>query len=208
DFPVPSVVHFRVDHYSALVKADQGRYLLLDPILGGEKWVSREALIEEASGYVLAPKAALGAGWRSVPQSEASGVIGHCAPGAPDDTDPGDPGPPACGMTEYSLQTMPASLRLRDTPVNCHSPVGPATRFQVTYNQREGGQPQIFSYGNLGPKWTFDWLSWVMDDPNSLDVQADVYLRGGGAEHYTDGIVHPVYAAHWRSRAVLAQVAA
>src|SRR5207247_4920525 len=136
DFPVPSVVHFRVDHYSALVKADQGRYLLLDPILGGEKWVSREALIEEASGYVLAPKAALGAGWRSVPQSEAAGVIGHCAPGAPDDTDPGDPGPPACGMTEYSLQTMPASLRLRDTPVNCHSPVGPATRFQVTYNQR------------------------------------------------------------------------
>src|SRR5439155_6328086 len=37
DFPVPSVIHWRVDHYSAVVKKENGRYLLLDPILGGQR---------------------------------------------------------------------------------------------------------------------------------------------------------------------------
>ena len=44
----------------------------------------------------------------------------------------------------------------------------------------------------------------MTDNPNSADVQADVTLRGGGSEHYTYGGAG--YAAHWRSRAVLAKV--
>jgi len=206
DFPVPSVIHWRVDHYSAVVKKEGARYLLLDPILGGQLWVSAATLNDEASGYVLAPKAALGPGWRSVPESEALTVIGHCAPGAPDDTDPGPPTGGPCGMPEYSFLMMPASLRLQDTPVSCHSPVGPASGFRLTYNQRDPLQPQIFSIGNVGPKWTFDWLSWVVDNPTTIiDIEASVTLRGGGSERYsipTDGI----YPANWRSRAVLAKV--
>jgi len=209
ELPIPSVVHWRVDHYSAIVKKDNNRYLLLDPILGGLKWVSREMLDDETSGYFLAPAAAIDASWRRVPDQEAANVIGHCAPGAPDDTDPGPTDDdPSCGMPVYSMQMMQASLRIRDTPVQCHAPIGPATRFQATYNQRSSGEPQTFYYGNVGPKWTFDWLSWVSDDPTALDVEADVYLRGGGREHFTDGVVHDTtpYPAHWRTRAVLAKV--
>src|SRR5947199_111041 len=110
-------------------------------------------------------------------------------------------------MAAYSFKQMSASLLLRDVPVSCHSPIGPATAFRLTYNQRDGAQPQIFSFGNLGPKWTFDWQSWVSDDPTSLDVQADVYLRGGGVEHFLGG-TNGTYNAHWRSRAILAKVSA
>jgi RHS repeat-associated protein len=214
DIPIPSVMHFKISHYAAIVRQDGDRYLLLDPILGGEQWVSRDVINQESSGYFLAVKNAAVVGWRSVSTSEAATVIGHCAPGAPDDSDPGPPpscpppGPPPCGrgMPVYALQQMPASLRVVDTPLTYTPSVGPAMSFRLTYNQREGSQPQIYSYGNLGPAWTMDGLSWVTDNPNSLDVQADVYLRGGGAEHYTGGAGTGVYTPHWRSRAVLAKV--
>jgi RHS repeat-associated protein len=230
EIPVPSVMHFKISHYSAIVKKDGDRYLLLDPILGGAKWVSRDAINEESSGYFLTSKNAAVVGWRAVSTSEAATVIGHCAPGAPDDDDPGDqpdtmdgpppdspppdpsrgPPPPCecppCGCATYALQHMSASLRVVDTPLTYTPAVGPAPSFRLTYNQREASQPQIYSYGNLGPTWTMDELSWVTDNPNSADVQADVYLRGGGAEHYTGGAGTGVYTPHWRSRAVLAKV--
>ena len=209
-YPTPAIVHFRANHFVAVAKAEHGEYLVIDPAMGGQMWMSREALDDEASGYVLAPVSPGTKGWRVVLAGEAATVIGHCLPGAPDDTDPDEPGPPppppcGVGMPVYSLLRMSASLRLTDIPLGCHSPVGPPTSFKVTYNQREGGQPQIFPYGNLGPKWMFDWLSWVTDNPNSTAVQADVTLRGGGAEHHL-GFSGSAYAAHWRSRAILAKV--
>jgi RHS repeat-associated protein len=243
--PIPSVIHWKVDHYSAVLKEENGHYLVIDPVLGGEKWLTADALNEETSGYLLAPKAAVDDRWRIVDREEGEKVVGHCTPGAPDDTDPGppppddnpgpppgdtdpappqgdtdsgpppgdtddgQPPPPDCGMARYSLLRMPASLRLRDTPLRCHSPVGPATSFTLTYNQRDSSQPQVFSSGNVGPKWTFDWLSWVVDNPDfSVDVQADVVLRGGGGEHYATSSPTGTYPAHWRSRAVLAKVSA
>jgi RHS repeat-associated protein len=42
----------------------------------------------------------------------------------------------------------------------------------------------MFSYSNLGPKWTFNWLSYVTDDGAAASVGAVVYLRGGGGEEY------------------------
>src|SRR6266511_519658 len=39
-FPIPSIIHWRIDHYSAVVKQDGGKYLLVDPILGGERWLT------------------------------------------------------------------------------------------------------------------------------------------------------------------------
>src|SRR5262249_52242632 len=115
-------------------------------------------------------------------------------------------GGPGLGMPEYELLHMPASLRLTDTPVRYAQAVGPAVNFTLTYSQREIASGQSYSSGNIGPKWTIEWLSWVEDNPNSSDVQADVYLRGGGYEHYSDSAADGVYPAHYRTRAVLAKV--
>jgi hypothetical protein len=61
---------------------------------------------------------------------------------------------------------MLVSLNINDEPVGYTPPVGPAIRFMVRYNQREANQ--VFS--NLGPKWTFDWLSYITDQipPRSI----------------------------------------
>src|SRR5207248_9752472 len=69
-------------------------------------------------------------------------------------------------MARYSAHSMLASLNIVDTPIHYKPPRGPAINFTITYNQREGQQPQTFTYSNLGPKWTFDWLSYVGDNPN------------------------------------------
>ena len=90
-----------------------------------------------------------------------------------------------CAMARYSAHAMLASLNVEDTPVRYSPPRGPAIDFTVTYNQRETQQPQTFTYSNLGPKWTFNWLSYVTDDPNNPSADAVVYVPGGGAENYS-----------------------
>lgn len=89
------------------------------------------------------------------------------------------------GMARYSAHSMLVSLNIEDTPIGYTPPRGPAIDFTITYNQKEPQQPQTFSYSNLGPKWTFNWLSFVTDDPNNASVNASVYVPGGGAEIYS-----------------------
>src|SRR6266498_2652979 len=89
------------------------------------------------------------------------------------------------GMARYSVHAMLASLNIEDTPFRYSPPRGPAIDFTVTYNQRETQQPQMFTFSNLGPKWTFNWLSYVTDDPNDPLANAAVYVPGGGGEKYS-----------------------
>src|SRR5437660_2266911 len=100
----------------------------------------------------------------------------------------GDGGCKSCdsqGMARYTAHSMLASLNIEDTPIGYTPPRGPAINFTVTYNQRDTQQPQTFSYSNLGPKWTFNWLSYVTDDPNNASATAMVYVPGGGGETYS-----------------------
>src|SRR5712692_2556833 len=69
------------------------------------------------------------------------------------------------GMARSSAYSMLASLHITDTPVGYKPPRGLAVNFTVTYNQRDAQQPPTFRYSNLGSKWTFNWLSYVTDDP-------------------------------------------
>ena len=71
DIPVPSVVHFRSQHYAAIVAREGETYVLRDPSLGGTLRLTGAALRDETSGYFLvAPsigerrRVANGVGWR------------------------------------------------------------------------------------------------------------------------------------------------
>ena len=80
---------------------------------------------------------------------------------------------------------MLVSLNINDEPVGYSPPVGPAVRFTVRYNQREANQPANFSYSNFGPKWTFDWLSYITDKPSSPTADVNYYIMGGGTRTFT-----------------------
>jgi hypothetical protein len=95
----PSVVHFTIGHYVLLVRTDGRRYLIRDPGLGGETWITREAFQREASGYALVPQGRRPATWAAVTPEEAAGVVGDstCPPGPPTTNDP-----PSCSGSASS----------------------------------------------------------------------------------------------------------
>ncbi len=58
--PVPSIVHWKVSHFAAIVGESGGRLHVEDPTFGRDLWVSAAAVDSEASGYFLVPQAAQG----------------------------------------------------------------------------------------------------------------------------------------------------
>lgn len=88
------------------------------------------------------------------------------------------------GMARYTVHSMLVSLNITDTPLKYSPAYGPSIGFTVSYNQRDSQQPATFNYSNLGPKWTFNWLSYVSDDPHSQLPVTALYRSGGGAEFF------------------------
>ncbi|MBX7223798.1 MAG: hypothetical protein K1Y36_28040 [Blastocatellia bacterium] len=196
----PAVIHWKAGHFAALFEpsaqpaAMKYRYRVEDPTFGTEMFISQAALDSELSGYALIPAGKLPEGWQPVTEAEAKTIWGK---GACENIDPDNyfcpndttnpPGcktcgnPPSPGMAGYKFFTSLVSLNLTDTPVGYRPPVGPGVFATVTYNQREIHQPQVPPYFNLGPKWTLDWLSYVVEnDMNPATSSVYLYPSGGG----------------------------
>jgi RHS repeat-associated protein len=190
DFVVPSVVHWKVGHYAALVRQVGDRYLLKDPTFRNDVWATRQALEAETSGYFLIPPGPLPAGWRAVDATEGGSVWGK---GQTTGNDPGPitrrdlkEGPAPCrGMAAPGAHLMTVNLSVVDTPVGYTPPVGPAVLFTVRFNQRDTFQPANFVYANLGQKWTCDWISYVTDVPSNALSDVTCYMGGGGQRTFT-----------------------
>jgi RHS repeat-associated protein len=206
----PAMVHWRTGHFAAIVGQARDRYQVQDPTFGDEVWATREAVDDEGSGYFLVPEGPLPAGWRSVGEEEAAGVWGKgFAEGSNAEeltqanvTKGGEPCEPCIGMAAYTFMAMLVSLRISDSPVGYAPPRGPGVQFTATYNQRESFQPSIFTYSNLGPMWTFHWMSYIEDDPSNPGGTVTVYARGGGRETFmATGSLD--YAPHFTSHATL-----
>jgi RHS repeat-associated protein len=204
----PAVIHWKVGHYAALLRQDGDRFLVRDRTFQSSLWMTASALEEESSGYFLVPPGALPAGWRAVSEAEAQGIWGKgidhgkdtTCTRCEDQTSGGSSGSgsssnpsggSSCskcsggsqnptGMTTYTFHTMLVSLTLNDTPVGYNPPVGPSVQFGATYNQYEANQPATFSYANLGPKWTCNWIGYITDYPNSPGQNVSCYQPGGG----------------------------
>jgi RHS repeat-associated protein len=226
EIPAPALIHWDVGHFAALLKTEERGFLIEDPAFGPARWRSRQAVADEASGYALVPAGPLPRGWRPVDEKEAETVWGMgptcgndpecqtCGGGGGDHQSGGSSQGGGCTggycpkrMADYSFHTMLVSLHVFDTPVGYAPPRGPAVQFGVNYHQREVFQPQIFTYSNLGPNWTSQWISYVEDDPTSPGQPATVYLRAGGRETYT--AYDPptrTYDYHPKSRAQVVKV--
>jgi hypothetical protein len=88
-------------------------------------------------------------------------------------------------MATYSFHLLTANLHITDTPVSYAPPRGPFVSFQINYNYREYGQPQTFTFPNFGPKWVFDWMSYIEDTPSAPGGTVTIHYRGGGSDAYT-----------------------
>ena len=184
-FVVPSVVHWKVGHYAALLRKEGDRYQLQDPTFGDETWATQEALESETSGYFLVPPGPLPAGWRKVAEDEGSSVWGKGNTAHNDKrriatTDKKTSKQKCRAMAVVSIHLLDVNLNLSDEPVGYSSPVGPPVRFTVRYNYRDAFQPANFDYSNLGSKWTSDWIAYITDSPSNRLASVNLYLQGGG----------------------------
>ena len=191
EFPVPSLIHWKLDHYAALVAERAGHFQVKDPTFGTDLWVTREALAAESSGYFLILKGGdPPVGYRLVGEAEAAHVrgMGTTTDGKPQSTTPLDaktkPAACGCGLPVYNFHETLVSVNVTDTPVGYAPPRGPPVFFTLTYNQREATQPANFKFGNVGPKWSLNWLSYIEDDPTLPGTAVTRKVGGGGAVDY------------------------
>ncbi len=194
--PVPSVAHWSSGHFSYLAEVRDGRYLVRDPTLRSERWMSQTALDTESSGYFLVERKAASENpqWAAVARKEASGIRGAGSTSAPDPQ--GNPCEGECcdpcsgaggpsGMPTYRVNPVLIGVVLQDTPLSYTPPKGPAIGFTLTYNQKDSDQPTTFTYGNVGPKWTFNWIEYIQDNPAQAGSQVMLYLPGGQGRNYS-----------------------
>lgn len=92
---VPSVVHWKLNHYAAIIAEKAGRYKVADPTFRGHVWMDLETIDAEASGVFLVPKATTPDQWSRVTPEVCANTYGRGGENQPDDTD--DDGPGDCG---------------------------------------------------------------------------------------------------------------
>ncbi len=212
---VPSVVHWKVGHYAAIVGKEGDRYLVADPTFGNSLWVSKTALEAESSGYFLIPEGTLPSGWNEVETREGRGVYGKGVTTSSDlnNTTPSDMkarGPcSTAGMAVADMHLMLVSLNIQDTPLSFQPPRGPRIDFTLTYNQREANQPANFNYANFGQKWTCNWISYIKDNGTNTPADVEHYVGGGGTEVYTGyNTTNSTFAVNWRTQGTLKRLTA
>jgi RHS repeat-associated protein len=217
--PMPSIVHWKVNHFAAILGYANGRYHVQDPTFGTDLWITPRALDAEASGYFLVSQKAKVDTWKPVTANTAQAVFGMGY------TNQQKPGTANCsaeeganctngcncdsGMTGYSVNKMDVSLSLGDNPVGYAPPIGPSAKVQLNYNQREDSQPSTFAWFNVSPKWTLNFLTYVQDDPHSPGSSVSRYAAGGGSyAYYGYSTTTKAFTSETSTGAILVQTSA
>lgn len=207
--PVPSIVHWKVGHFAAIVGKANGRFHVQDAVFSNSDiWVTQAALDAEASGYFLVPGNVKDGSWQTIDMAEARTVWGKGPTNGTRQGDAGDPyangpdplhpdlpsvqvtnhggdGPGPCPLCSYNIKESSVSLSLSDVPVGYSPPIGPSVKVRISYNQREDSQPQNFGFFNVSQKWTINWLSYVTDDPTNPGADVSRFMSTSGAFFYS-----------------------
>ncbi len=89
------------------------------------------------------------------------------------------------GMAVANARLAAVSLNVTDTPVGYRPQKGLPTHDTLRYNARDGDQPQIFSFSNVGPLWSHSWQGYIQDDPNHPGSSVTRIVGGGGGYDYS-----------------------
>ena len=110
EWVIPSIVHWKSEHYSVLVKKQGDRCLVRDPLLGGDFWLSEAALADETTGFALIGVPALPKGWTAPTAAQLTGTRGQTGLSTPVPT-PSKCDSPAVGGGSGGLEPTLRLLR-------------------------------------------------------------------------------------------------
>ncbi len=198
EWPVPSILHWKRGHYSALIRRAGSQYLLRDLSLGGDRYITAAALREEASGFLLVEDKPLAQGWENVPVAETEKVFGTQAseyysnPENPKCDKKGGKG--CCGMPVFDFGYYKGALLITDSPVGYTPARGPDMHFTLSYNHVDPNDVSGIGTGTAGPNWSWSAFggmgqAYVEIDQNGTDMS--VHEAGGTIERY-EGVLGAV----------------
>ncbi len=204
---VPSVVHWRQDHYAAIVGRQGDAYRVMDPTFGRPRWMRADAINAEASGYFLVARNQAPRDWEAPTARELAQVHGQGAPNLIDDPDDqhacqragynGEECTANCnGLARWWVSEPYLTLWLEDEPLGYQPSRGPRVALHLSYKERND-QPHS-SFFNFGKKWECQWMSRLevkslqvyqnQNPPNpptlSATYDASLCLAGGGVSHF------------------------
>ena len=104
----PSVVHWKENHYAAIVEQKGDTFRVVDPTFRLSRWLSADAINHEASGQFLVPAKQKPATWRTLTPTECANIFGKGFPGGGWDP-PWGPPCTGCSCADGSDGTGPAS---------------------------------------------------------------------------------------------------
>jgi RHS repeat-associated protein len=148
---IPSVVHWKQNHYAAITAEYGGAYWVKDPTFGGGLWMRLDTLNLEASGKFMVPSNQVPSGWRAMTQQEMDATWGQGQPNNIEDwkdhgcdITPGGRGAPAkapcppCvgGMPRWWVTEPYINLWVADEPLSYTLSTGERFAFRFTYKQR------------------------------------------------------------------------
>jgi len=209
DLITPSVVHWRQNHYAAILEHNDDLYLVSDPTFGQEKWLSAEVINEEASGEFLVPTEQLTDGWKQLARNEqmnihGMGLPGNIKNGKDKGCVPNCPICPVCkGMPIWWVTEPYIDLWLRDEPISYLTSRGESFGFQLSYKQRDTRPNPLYgasgANGVANTGWNHSWFSSIYVQsfapcsPSPCVVAslghatATVYLPDGGEVNFAAG---------------------
>jgi YD repeat-containing protein len=211
---IPSVIHWKLNHYAAILDKKDNRYHVMDPTFGGDVWMSMATIDDEASGAFLVPKDKAPPGWQRLSQAECSGIYGKGQPNIiSDDEDPGpdpcdpdeedsncdppssndgasggdDPPPPPpcdCGMPIWKISEPYITLWLEDTPLLYRLSNQKWMGLKMRY--KHTGEFKGNYISSFGDKWECNFLSYLTLSTNNLAYYTN-HMAGGGVQAYSTG---------------------
>jgi RHS repeat-associated protein len=215
--PVPCVVHWRLNHYGAILARKGTQYLVNDGLTDHPHWVSAQTIAQESSGFFLVPFEQAPAHWKSLIAAETDQILGTChspimmdAEEEPPSSlcsgqeDPLNPGMPMWMVSEPML-----NLWLEDTPMQYQPGLGPLVSVQLRHKQRDHRlrNPRIFDV-STNSLWTLNWQAYLEESDTNYGtlMQPATRLNVGGsrtAQKLTEGQPVPINIGFSRGNAAV-----
>jgi RHS repeat-associated protein len=155
---IPSIIHWKQDHYAAIMAERNGSFFVLDPTFGKPKWLTRDVILQEASGQFLVPRNKLPAGWKTLGTAETDQIYGRGFPygiydpfdGCGNGSGGSDPeGAPAQGAQSGNCSTCGGG----GSCPTCPAGGGPGPGSQGGNGPFGGGPKNQLSAGAMMPIW-------------------------------------------------------
>lgn len=160
EIPSPSVIHWKQEHYAAIVGRERGLVKVVDATSGGKRWMSEEEVNQEASGYFLVGEDFLSPEFATLSEEAAVRVRGKGQPNNIKDEEdqgcnrtPGGVGAPETGLVgegSSEAECVPCeglarswvtepyiNLFVADQPMSYQTSKGSFWKFRLTYKQRD-----------------------------------------------------------------------